>query len=212
MDAATVGFYANHAPDVVRRYEAVGSPVVRFFGTAFASGCRVLDVGAGSGRDLAALISLGYDAYGAEPVEAMAAGAIGSHPQLAGRIANVGLPSIGEPFGGRFDGILCSAVLMHVPEGDLFDTAFALRSLLRNHGRLLISLPLSRGDVGASERGVDGRLFKSYAPEYLQLLFERLGFQQIGRWETEDALARAGISWYTLLFELRSGDAARGSD
>jgi SAM-dependent methyltransferase len=96
MDTATVAFYATHAPDVVRRYEAVDSPVARFFGTAFASGCRVLDVGAGSGRDLAALLSLGYDAYGAEPVEAMAAGAISSHPQLAGRIANVGLPVI-EP-------------------------------------------------------------------------------------------------------------------
>lgn len=212
MDAATAEFYASHAQDVVRRYEAVASPVARYFATAFAAGCRVLDVGAGSGRDLAALLALGYDAYGAEPVEAMATGAISSHPQLGGRIAPAGLPAIGEPFGGCFDGILCSAVLMHVPDGDLFDTAFALRNLLRPHGRLLISLPLSRGDVDGGERGLDGRLFKSYAPEYLQLLFERLGFQQIGRWETEDALARAGTRWYTLLFELRAGGVVRAAD
>ena len=212
MDAATAEFYASHAQDVVRRYEAVASPVARYFATAFASGCMVLDVGAGSGRDLAAPLALGYDAYGAEPVEAMATGAISSHPQLGGRIAPAGLPAIGEPFGGRFDGILCSAVLMHVPEGDLFDLAFALRNLLRPHGRLLISLPLSRGDVDGGERGQDGRLFKSYAPEYLQLLFERLGFQQIGRWETEDALARVGTRWYTLLFELRAGGVVRAAD
>ena len=55
MNAATVAFYATHAPDVIQRYEAVDSPVVRFFAAAFAPGCRVLDVGAGSGRDLAAV-------------------------------------------------------------------------------------------------------------------------------------------------------------
>jgi len=80
------------------------------------------------------------------------------------------------------------------------------------HGRLLVSLPLSRGDVDDGERAADGRLFKSYLPDYLQLLFERLGFQQIGRWETEDALARNGTRWYTLLLELRSGGPLRAVD
>lgn len=61
-------------------------------------------------------------------------------------------------------------------------------------------------------RGIDGRLFKNYAPEYLQLLLERVGFQQIGRWDGEDALARAGTRWYTLLFELRSTGALRAVD
>jgi hypothetical protein len=146
------------------------------------------------------------------PSAALAALAVVHHPELAGRIAGGALPQIGEPFGGRFDGILCSAVLMHVPEADLFDTVFALRQLLRPNGRLLVSLPLSRGDVGGNERGIDGRLFKNYAPEYLQLLLERVGFQQIGRWDGEDALARAGTRWYTLLFELRSTGALRAVD
>jgi len=66
--------------------------------------------------------------------------------------------------------------------------------------------------VSADERGADGRLFKSYAPEYLQLLFERLGFQQIGRWNTDDMLGRAGTSWYTLLFELRGEGPLRAVD
>lgn len=109
------------------------------------------------------------------------------------RIARGALAQIGEPFGGGFDGLLCSAALMHVPEADLFDTIFALRQLLRPHGRPLVSLPLSRGDVDGNERGIDGRLFKTYPPEYLQLLFERVGFQQIGRWDAEDALARAVV-------------------
>ena len=212
MDPDTERYYRLNASDVAGRYEAVASPVARYFRLAFPECGRVLDVGAGSGRDLAELLALGYDASGTEPVDEMAAAAIACHPQLQGRIASAALPALGEPFGGQFDGILCSAVLMHLPEADLFDAAFALRDALRPHGRLLVSLPLARADVGEGERGADGRLFKSYAPEYLQLLFERIGFQQVGRWDTEDALARAGTRWYTLLLELRAGGPMRAAD
>lgn len=172
----------------------------------------MLDVGAGSGRDLAELLALGYDAWGAEPVAEMASAARAVHPQLEARLADASLPALGQPFGGEFDGILCSAVLMHLPEQDLFDAAFALRNALRPHGRLLLSLPLARGDVAGGERGADGRLFKSYAPEYLQLLFERIGFQLVGRWDSDDAMARAGTRWYTLLLELRAGGPIRAAD
>jgi hypothetical protein len=161
---------------------------------------------------LALLLQEGYDAYGIEPIEAMRTEAVRLHPELVSRVGAASLPHVETPFGQDFDGILCSAVLMHVPESDLFDTAFNLRRLLRPNGRLLVSLPLTRGDVPSGERGEDGRLFKTYAPEYLQLLFERVGFQLIGRWNTGDALGRVGTTWYVLLLELRTGQGARSAD
>ena len=212
MDSRTLDYYRKHAAVLSERYEAVDSPVARYFPLAFAGGSRVLDVGAGSGRDLAALLAAGFDGYGVEPTDEFRAAAIRHHPALTGRLMAGALPHLGEPFGGRFDGVLCSAVLMHLAEADLFDAALALRHVLKPHGRLLLSLSSARDDVGAEERDTHGRLFKGYAADELQLLFERLGFQAIGRWDNEDAQQRAGIRWTTLLLELQTGQGLRAVD
>jgi SAM-dependent methyltransferase len=212
VDTKTAEFYDRNAAELAARYESVASPVRRYFQLAFASGARVLDVGAGSGRDLSALLQDGYDGYGVEPSAGLREAAIATHPELAGRLIDGALPAMGAPFGGGFDGVVCCAVLMHLPEAEIFDAALALRSLLKAHGRLLISIPATRTDVGQDQRDDKGRLFQPCVPEELQLLFERLGFQLIGRWDTEDALRRAGTAWVTLLLELRAGGQVRAVD
>lgn len=212
MDPQTVAYYEASGEKLALRYEAVPSPVARFYRVAFPEGARVLDVGAGSGRDLAALLAAGYEAFGVEPSSTLRQAACEAHPELGGRIEDGSLPNLGTPHGGQFDGILCSAVLMHLAEADLFDAAFALRGLLKKGGRLLLSLPHHRADVHANNRDPAGRLFSPYTAEFVQLLFERLGFQKIGRWDTEDALGRPGTGWFTLLLELGSGDGLRAVD
>ena len=212
MDDRTAAYYDSHAATVAQRYEAVTSPVERLFPIAFVEGARILDLGCGSGRDLARLLAKGYDAFGVEPSGGLRAAAVAKHPELADKITDGMLPDIGQPFGGGFDGLLCCAVLMHVPDSQLFDAALNIRALLKQHGRLLISLPLSRGESHIGHRDTDGRLFSPYVPEEITLLFERLGFQLIGRWDSDDSLARSGTSWYTLLFELRNSGAQRPID
>ena len=212
VDLRTSTHYDKHSAEIAARYESVTSPVALYFPLAFAQGARVLDVGAGSGRDLAALVKNGFAAFGVEPSAGLREAALAAHPELAGCLADAALPNLGEPFGGAFHGVLCSAVLMHVPEADLFDSAFALRRVLKPHGRLLMSLPAARADLGADDRDVHGRLFKPYTAGYIQLLFERLGFQMIGSWESDDALQRVGTRWSTLLFELRAGGPLRAVD
>ncbi|WP_284620648.1 methyltransferase domain-containing protein [Aquabacterium humicola] len=212
MDSASQAFYAHNARDIAERYEAGASSIARHFSHAFAPGSRVLDVGAGSGRDLAQLHRSGFDAFGVEPVTELREGAIRHHPELLGRLEAGALP-LDRPFDGSlFDGVVCSAVLMHVPEAELFDAALSLKRTLQVHGRLLMSLPAVRDDVGDKHRDGHGRLFMPYRAEFLQLLFERLGFQMIGRWDDEDALGRGGVRWFTLLFELRAGGPARAVD
>lgn len=212
MDPQTIAFYESQAQQISARYEAVSSPVESYFAMAFPPGARVLDVGCGSGRDAARLLDCGYDAYGIEPSIGLRKAALTAHPSLAGRIGPGTLPEIGESFGGDFDGVLCSAVLMHVPDTELLDAALALRQLLKPHGRLLLSLPASRGEALVADRDSTGRLFSPYTAEAIALLFERLGFQSIGRWQTSDHLGRADTSWYTLLLELRHVGVQRPID
>lgn len=212
MDPRTLAFYTEHAAEIAQRYESVVSPVERYFSLAFTPGARVLDVGCGSGRDAARLLASGYDVYGIEPVEALRHVAGAAHPELAGRIGEGCLPRTGDAFGGGFDGILCSAVLMHVPDTDLLDAALAIRRLLKPGGRLLLSIPASRGDLLHGDRDANGRLFSPYSADEISLLLERLGFVLISRWESDDVLGRAGTSWSTLLLERRSGGQQRPID
>ena len=144
MDEKTSQYYRSHAAELTKRYDAVVSSVSRYFRVAFTEGARLLDVGAGSGRDMAMLQSMGYDVYGVEPCDEMLAQAEANHPELASRLAIGQLPDLGKPFGGDFDGILCSAVLMHLPREAIFDAAFAMRSALKDGGTILMSVPLSR--------------------------------------------------------------------
>lgn len=67
IDATTVKFYEKDAAEIASRYETIASPVMRYIGATFVAGSRILNVGAGTGRDAAFLSAQGFDAYGVEP-------------------------------------------------------------------------------------------------------------------------------------------------
>lgn len=203
MDDLTLHAYATNAAELAHRYAGASHGIARHFALAFRAGDRILDVGAGSGRDLALLVGEGHAAYGVEPVEAMRAEALRRHPELHGKLHAGSLPGLpkAEILGGPFDAILCSAVLQHLPRSALFDAAFALRGLLRPGGRVLLSIPLERGELDAQGRDRLGRLFNRVAPAELELLFQRIGFRTISRCEEGDSLGRGELRWAVLLLE-----------
>jgi len=212
MDEQTHSYYETFASEIVENYDRVKGGIAELLPLAFSPGIRVLDVGAGSGRDIRTLLDMGVDAYGVEPSDRLRACALERHPMLVGRLERGELPKLGKPFGSQFDGILCSAVLMHLPREEVFDAAVALRDALKDDGRLLISIPADRPDIDEHHRDRRGRLFTPLNEEYLGLLFERLGFQQVGKWHSSDATGRKGHSWCTLLFYLRHAQTARPLD
>jgi SAM-dependent methyltransferase len=212
MDDPTLNYYSKNAKDVAQRYEAAPSSLAPRFSNAFVSGGRILDIGCGSGRDLAELGRQGFQPFGLDGTPEFVQLAQELHPELIGRITQGVLPEFQVPFGGEFDGVLCCAVLMHIDSTALFNAALAIKRCLKVNGRLLISVPRQRSDTVDGDRDANGRLFKTYHPGYLRLIFERLGFGLIDQWGNSDALSRQGIEWVSLLFQLKSGANTRPID
>jgi SAM-dependent methyltransferase len=202
-DAATIDYYNQHAAQVFDSYEQVEGGVSAYFQSSFWPGARILDVGAGSGRDLRKLLELGYNAYGVEPSDGLRAEALARYPMLRDRLLAGAVPAPLGFYPGTFDGVVCSAVLMHLPSNQLFDALVALREQLKDHGRLLISIPAARPDV-IDQRDDKGRLFAHLPVEQLKLLCARLGLECITEYHNDDAMGRAGTSWATLLFVKRA--------
>ena len=166
MDERTVRSYETNAAEFAERYESAPGSIGGFLRLAFAPGSRVLDIGAGSGRDMAALLREGHDAWGIEPSDRLRAISIERHPELAGRLRAGTLPEgLPADLPGPFDGLLCSAVFQHIPRRYLFDSVYQLRPLLREHGRLLVSIPAVRSDVGQDARDTYDRLFNGVKPD-----------------------------------------------
>jgi SAM-dependent methyltransferase len=211
MDPKTIQYYDDHADEVFKLYTRSDIGPSKYFKVAFPPGSEILDIGAGSGRDLGFLIREHYEAFGVEPSHRLRELAL-QLPILENRLWQGALPDLTSQIGRKFDGILCSAVFQHIARERQFDAAFDIRNLLKANGRLLLSIPKDRPGINASGRDEHGRLFTPIVPEELELLFERLGFQRIGAWTDVDGLGRPGISWITLLFILRSDQALRPID
>jgi SAM-dependent methyltransferase len=212
MDKPTLDYYALHANEVAQRYEVAPSPLAHRFTESFPSGGRILDIGCGSGRDLAQLHKQGFQPYGVDGTEEFVQLAQVLHPELKGRVVQGLLPDLHTPFDGEFDGVLCCAVLMHIDSTELFNAALSIKRCLKVNGRLLISVPSQRSDTGDGDRDANGRLFKTYPSAYLRLIFERLGFSLINEWGNSDAMTRQGIEWVSLLFQLKSEANTRPID
>lgn len=210
MDQPTLDYYNENAFDLVKQYNSIESPLSLLLPVLFPKGRRVLDVGCGSGRDMAHMMQLGLDVYGVEPGNELIKQAVNRFPQLNDRIFLGGLPRLPENLPCCYDGIILSAVIMHIPENILFDSAFALKKLLNPKGLLVISHCPRRDVELIDNRGADGRLFVLRSSQRIQLLFEELGFQKRHLFSNNDKLGREGIEWETLVLEY-SGKAQTDS-
>ena len=207
MDPKTSDYYSKNASKLAVEYASVDDTVKGHLTSVFAKSQKILDVGCGTGRDLAFLLGKGKDAYGVDPSEEMLSG---THQTLIkqgfsgeDRLFLGSLPNLSQFTESEFDGILCSAVLMHLPEEELFDAVYALRRVLCPDGTLLVSVPAARNDVDpVTRRDGNGRLFTDLPASKLHLLFERVGFVVRESESVEDSLGRAGVSWWVTEFRL----------
>lgn len=159
----TLAYYDTNAQVISARYEvALPLEPLRLLEAMLCPGDKVLELGCGSGRDGAFLLNKGYDWIGVEGSPAMAAQAISLHPMLSGRIS---IADFRKPlaFAQRsFDGIFSFAALMHLDASDVLTVLSHMYLLLKPNSFFMISVPVSRIDVGGDGFDAEGRYFLSW--------------------------------------------------
>lgn len=192
--ASTAG-YGEAAASLAEQYESVSfdevhREVLHLFP---AQPSWVLDIGAGSGRDAAALAARGHQVVAAEPTAELRR--LGERIHADQDVAWVddalpGLPSLtGQE--RRFDLILLTAVWMHLEEQERTAAMANLVSLLGAGGQVVLSL--RHGSVPAGRR-----MFPVSAQETVELA-QQHGLEVVHLAHREDPHARPGVCWTYLV-------------
>ena len=231
MDEQTVKAYDARAAYFATQHGAAdASELQRILLKHLPDGARILEIGCGCGRDALFLAEHGFRVVATDA----SAGMLEAFRKSAGdqiRIvdypatefcylpfveilqATFPLPLAPKPaiHSDTFDAILAVAVIMHLPDTDLFEFAYQLRQMLKPGGTAVLSVSEGR-PVDAASRDHQGRLFRERPPAELTLLFERLGFTLVAREKNADAMGRGDVQWTTLILRLDTVSGARPVD
>ena len=143
MKESTAG-YAQEAPELFKLYEGI-SPEVLYqvvWHLIPPAPARLLDIGAGTGRDAAHFAAMGHQVLAVEPVVEMREGAMKLHPSPRIEWLADTLPALARvrSRGATFDAVLSNAVWMHLDAAERAAAMPAVASLVRPGGVLILSL------------------------------------------------------------------------
>ena len=183
-------WYEKHASEAAALYESVSAEEMLGWVVDFlpVQGGRILDVGAGSGRDAAWLASQGYQVVAVEPSPAMRAEARKRHAGLNIQWEDERLPDLPRASShGPYDLILLSAVWIHLAQADRKRAFRKLVNQLGPGGTLAITL---RRGPEIPERGIH-----EVTPDELENLAHDHGAFVVHCHESPDWLGREDVPW-----------------
>lgn len=190
--------YAGEAESLIRQYESlsftdVHRHVMHLLPEAPA---RVLDIGAGTGRDAAGFADLGHRVTAVEPTAKLRLRAKQLHPSPSITWLDDSLPDLPllSGRGETFDVVVLIAVWMHLDAGQRQHAMPAIAAFVSPGG--LMILTQRHGPVPAGRR-----MFEIPAIETIALA-ETHGFTCIQRLEGGDShFNRPGVSWDRFAFK-----------
>ncbi|WP_053078758.1 class I SAM-dependent methyltransferase [Methylobacterium tarhaniae] len=193
----TIAAYDHGAAAFAARYEALSAEVLwRRVRDLLPTGVGrlALDVGAGSGRDAAWLVGLGFEVVAAEPAAGMRAEGRRLHPGL--RWVDDRLPALTavHRLGLSYDLVLLSGVWMHLTPAERPCAFRKLATLLTPGGVLLLTL---RGGPGEPERA----MYPTSLGE-IEALAREHGLAVLRALDEPDRLGRAGVVWTSVVLRL----------
>ncbi|MEV6108918.1 class I SAM-dependent methyltransferase [Streptomyces sp. NPDC051940] len=164
--------------------------------------CRVLDVGAGTGKDAAWLAGLGHTVTAVEPTDELRAHGARLYPDAGLTWIEAGLPELAGVT-GEYDFVLLSAVWMHLDAVERAHGMGRLAELLAPGGRAFMTL--RHGPVPAGRRmfDVSGDETAALAAEHgLRTVVNSTGHP--------DYTDRPGVSWTRVVLGRPAGAGAAG--
>lgn len=188
--------YADEAPELLKRYESISFVdhhrlVMHLIPTAPS---RVLDIGAGTGRDAAGFAALGHSVVAVEPTEELRRGAMLLHPSTMIEWLDDSLPDLAvmRARGEQFDMVMLTAVWMHLDERQRRRAMPSVVALVRDGGVVIMSL--RHGPVPPGRR-----MFEVSAEETIALA-QPLGLCCILNQQAAPSLRQPGVTWTRLAF------------
>ncbi|MFJ9695527.1 class I SAM-dependent methyltransferase [Kitasatospora sp. NPDC101183] len=194
--AGTLG-YGEAADELAVQYESVTFTEVH--GELLAhyppAPAAVLDLGAGTGRDAAALAALGHRVLAVEPTPELRAHGERLHAGSGVRWLADALPELPavREGGERYDLILVTAVWMHLDPAERRSALRTVGALLAPGGRL--SLTVRHGPVPA------GRRMYNVPAEETPALAREFGLRVVHRASRQDLHGRGGVHWTLFVLE-----------
>ncbi len=188
--------YGDNAEALIRQYESVTfadvhRPVLHLIPTVPGF---VLDIGAGTGRDAAALAAMGHSVVAVEPVPAFRDRGATLHPSTRIEWLDDSLPDLASVSGTRrFDLILLTAVWMHLDPEQRQRGMRRISGLVRGWGSVLLTL--RHGPVPA------GRSMFHVSREETTRLAGEGGLTMVAAYEHQrDFFGRSDVTWTSLAF------------
>jgi SAM-dependent methyltransferase len=193
---STLDYYETHAREYFERTVCADlSGVYDVFLKHVRPGGRILDAGCGSGRDLKAFRSRGFDPVGIDGSGALVALA---RKFSGARCFKIRLEDV--EFDGEFDAVWSCASLLHLRKTKMVPVLRRLRRSLVEDGVLFVSLQVGEGENVSP----DGRFFAYYDPDELSRMLETSGFAIEEQWTSEDTLpSRRAIRWLNVIARKR---------
>ncbi|MEN4621754.1 class I SAM-dependent methyltransferase [Pantoea agglomerans] len=173
-------------------FEEIFSDVMEYFPL---KACRCLDIGAGSGRDAAALAKKGYAVTAVEPSDGMRNLAIKFHEGLPIEWVKDSLPLLSSLASVKdsFDLILMSAVWMHLDEHDRLKSLHTVSKLLCKNGVFILTLRLGNAEPKRNifkislDEAIDKAVRNGFIVKYINPV-------------KGDSLNRSSVKWQIVVF------------
>ena len=196
--------YADEAPELFRHYESISAAEMHgaILHLVPKKPGRIVDIGAGTGRDAAWFAEMGHHVVAIEPTDEMRIPAMALHPSPRIEWLNDNLPDLAilRERGERFDLVMLTAVWMHLDEAERTRAMPNVAALAKSGAAVVMTI--RHGPVPSGRR-----MFEVSAEETIELAATHALYPVLNqhRESTQAQNRAAGITWTLLAFVKAAG-------